>query len=110
MVVHGGETAAFHSLAREGHFRLTSLLMPALLKSPDARVVSVSSSAHQFASTVEWDDLNAQAPDAYAPWKAYGLSKLSNIYFTKALQSRVDSKGGAGCLLLAAMETKKGLC
>ncbi|CAN0410166.1 unnamed protein product, partial [Hapterophycus canaliculatus] len=78
-----------------GHFRLTSLLMPSLLKSPDARVVSVSSSAHLFASTVEWDDLNAQAPGAYAPWKAYGLSKLSNIFFAKALQKRVDSKGGS---------------
>lgn len=68
--------------------------MPSLLKSPDARVVSVSSSAHLFASEVEWDDLNAQAPGAYAPWKAYGLSKLSNIFFAKALQKRVDSKGG----------------
>lgn len=77
-----------------GHFRLTSLLMPSLLKSPDARVVSVSSSAHQFADKVEWDDLNAQAPGAYAPWKAYGLSKLSNIYFAKGLQKRVDQKGG----------------
>lgn len=69
--------------------------MPSLLKSPDARVVSVSSSAHLFAPTVEWDDLNAEAPGAYAPWKAYGLSKLSNIFFAKALQKRVDSKGGA---------------
>lgn len=68
--------------------------MPALLKSPDARVVSVSSSAHLFASTVDWDDLNAQVPGAYAPWKAYGLSKLSNIFFAKALQKRVDQKGG----------------
>eukprot|EP00752_Nemacystus_decipiens_P016210 g14497.t1 len=76
-----------------GHFRLTSLLMPSLLKSPDARVVSVSSSAHLFADKVEWDDLNAQAPGAYAPWKAYGLSKLSNIFFAKGLQKRVDQKG-----------------
>ena len=87
-------TAVTTEKTKPGHFRLTSLLMPALLKSPDARVVSVSSSAHLFASTVEWDDLNAAAPGAYAPWKAYGLSKLSNIYFTKALQRRVDSKGG----------------
>lgn len=86
-------------LSCEGHFRLTSLLMPALLKSPDARVVNVASSAHLLASSVEWEDLNAQAPGAYAPWKAYGLSKLSNIYFTKALQRRLDSKGGVGCLL-----------
>lgn len=68
--------------------------MPSLLKSPDARVVSVSSAAHLFADTVDWDDLNAQAPGAYAPWKAYGLSKLSNIFFAKGLQKRVDQKGG----------------
>ena len=68
--------------------------MPSLTKSPDARVVSVSSSAHLFATTVDWDDLNAQAPDAYGPWKAYGLSKLSNILFTRALQKRVDDRGG----------------
>ncbi|CAN0206463.1 unnamed protein product [Ascophyllum nodosum] len=78
-----------------GHFRLTSLLMPSLTKSPDARVVSVSSSAHLFATTVDWDDLNAQAPDAYGPWKAYGLSKLSNILFTRALQKRVDDRGAS---------------
>lgn len=68
--------------------------MPSLLKSADARVVSVSSSAHQFASTVEWDDLNAEREGAYQPWKAYGLSKLSNIFFAKELQKRLDSKGG----------------
>lgn len=78
-----------------GHFRLTSRLMPSLLKSPDARVVSVSSSAHQFASTVEWDDLNAEREGAYQPWKAYGLSKLSNIFFAKELQKRLDSKGAS---------------
>lgn len=69
--------------------------MPSLLKSPDARVVSVSSAAHFIADSVDWDDLNAKAPGAYGPWKAYGLSKLSNIYFAKELQKRVDSKGGA---------------
>eukprot|EP00904_Undaria_pinnatifida_P001762 jgi/Undpi1/11587/HiC_scaffold_30.g13882.m1 len=78
-----------------GHFRLTSRLMPSLLKSADARVVSVSSSAHQFASTVEWDDLNAEREGAYQPWKAYGLSKLSNIFFAKELQKRLDSKGAS---------------
>ncbi|CAM9715364.1 unnamed protein product [Ectocarpus sp. 13 AM-2016] len=90
-----------------GHFRLTSLLMPALLKSPDARVVNVASAAHLFASSVEWDDLNAQAPGAYAPWKAYGLSKLSNIYFTKALQRRVDSKGAGS---ITATSLHPGAC
>lgn len=78
----------------KGHFRLTNVLMPSLLKSADARVVSVSSSAHLFAATVDWDDLNAEEPNAYAPWKAYGLSKLGNILFTKALQKRVDAVGG----------------
>ena len=105
LLVHGVSTrspclpACLPAVARlfsdeKGHFRLTSLLMPSLLKSPDARVVSVSSSAHLFAPTVEWDDLNAQAPGAYAPWKAYGLSKLSNIFFAKELQKRADLKGG----------------
>lgn len=83
-----------HGRVHTGHFRLTSLLLPSLLKSPDGRVVTVSSSAHLFSPTVEWGDLNAQAPGAYAPWTAYGLSKLSNILFTKALQKRVDQKGG----------------
>lgn len=68
--------------------------MPSLLKSPDGRVVTVSSSAHLFAPKVDWDDLNAEAPGAYGPWTSYGLSKLSNILFTTALQKRVDEKGG----------------
>lgn len=83
-----------------GHFRLTNLLLPKVLKSTDGRIVNVSSSAHLFATTVEWDDLNAEASGAYGPWSAYGLSKLSNILFTKALQKRIDEKGGE-CLMVS---------
>lgn len=59
-------------------------------------MVSVSSAAHLFADKVDWADLNASEPGAYGPWVAYGLSKLSNIFFAKELQRRVDLKGGAG--------------
>lgn len=71
-------------------------MLPNLLKSPDARMVSVSSAAHLFADKVDWADLNASKPGAYGPWVAYGLSKLSNIFFAKELQRRVDLKGGTG--------------
>lgn len=86
---------ASYPTKQTGHFHLTSLLLPSLLKSPDGRVVTVSSAAHLFADKVDWADLNAAKPGAYGPWVAYGLSKLGNILFTKELQNRVNRKGGA---------------
>jgi NAD(P)-dependent dehydrogenase (short-subunit alcohol dehydrogenase family) len=61
-----------------GHFVLTSGLRDALAQAGGARVVSLSSSGHQF-STVVFEDLQFMERD-YNPWLAYGQSKTANIW------------------------------
>jgi len=75
-----------------GHFHLTNLLLPLLIKSAPSRVVNLSSRAHQ-SGKIFWDDLNLKKEGAYAPWTAYSQSKLANILFTKELQRKVDEGG-----------------
>jgi len=68
-----------------GHFALTGLLMPALLKAPAPRVVTVSSWLHRR-GTMRFDDL--QGERKYDRWDAYGQSKLANLMFCFELQRR----------------------
>lgn len=74
-----------------GHFALTGLLIDILLKTPNARVVNVSSNAHRFGE-LDFDDLMFDNEEAYTPMKAYGNSKLSNLLFTYEMQRRLDEK------------------
>ena len=67
-------------------FLLTNLLMERLLASPAARVVNVSSTAHQGAQ-IDFDDL---AGSRYRAWRAYGRSKLANLLFTYELARRLE--------------------
>jgi NAD(P)-dependent dehydrogenase (short-subunit alcohol dehydrogenase family) len=71
-----------------GHFALTGLLMPLILRTPDARVVTVSSSAHVY-GRIAFDDLNSER--SYGKWRAYGQSKLANLLFTYELQHRLEA-------------------
>jgi len=68
-----------------GHFALTGLLMDLLGKTPQARVVNVSSGAHRFGK-MDFDNLLFEKGKDYSPMKAYGRSKLSNLLFTYELQ------------------------
>jgi NAD(P)-dependent dehydrogenase (short-subunit alcohol dehydrogenase family) len=69
-----------------GHFQLTARLWPALLRSGQARVVSVSSRGHQI-SGLDFEDPNFERR-AYDRWVAYGQSKTANILFAIALNAR----------------------
>ncbi len=69
-----------------GHFALTGLLLPALLASQGARVVTVSSVAHRM-GRMHWDDLDLER--RYERWRAYGQSKLANLLFAFELQRRL---------------------
>jgi NAD(P)-dependent dehydrogenase (short-subunit alcohol dehydrogenase family) len=71
-----------------GHFALTGLLLPALLKSPAPRVVTVASLAHR-GGKIEFDNL--QSERQYAPWDAYNNSKLANILFANELDRRAKA-------------------
>jgi NAD(P)-dependent dehydrogenase (short-subunit alcohol dehydrogenase family) len=71
-----------------GHFMLVTGLRDDLADS--GRVVMVSSRAHLRAPQggIEFDNLSG-ARD-YAPWKAYGQSKIANILFAKELARRLE--------------------
>lgn len=70
-----------------GPFALTGLLMPQLLESGDARVVSVASQAHRMALRAPLEDPRLPAPH-YRRWIAYADSKLANLLFTFELERR----------------------
>jgi NAD(P)-dependent dehydrogenase (short-subunit alcohol dehydrogenase family) len=69
-----------------GHYALTSLLLPVLLATPGARVVTVSSMMHQYGK-IDFDNLDASK--RYVPWMAYAQSKLANLLFAYEFQRRL---------------------
>ncbi|MFD4859600.1 oxidoreductase [Streptomyces atratus] len=79
-----------------GHFALTGLLLPKLLDTPGARVVSVSSGMHAL-SNIDIGDLNSE--QNYRRWIAYGRSKTANLLFIHELARRLST---AGCEVVAA--------
>jgi NAD(P)-dependent dehydrogenase (short-subunit alcohol dehydrogenase family) len=81
-----------------GPFALTGLMLPALLRAPAPRVVTVSSHLHR-SGTMHFDDL--QGERKYSRWGAYGQSKLANLMFCFELQRRA-TEAGAALLSLAA--------
>ncbi|MCK7627164.1 oxidoreductase [Streptomyces sp. RS10V-4] len=81
-----------------GHFALTGLLLPKLLATPGARVVTVSSMLH-LAANVDLTDLNAER--GYHRWRAYGRSKSANLLFTHELARRLAA-AGSGVVAAAA--------
>jgi NAD(P)-dependent dehydrogenase (short-subunit alcohol dehydrogenase family) len=69
-----------------GHFALTALLMPALLPSHNARVVSVTSTGRHSGRAIDPDSPHLEG--RYDPWRAYGQSKLANVHFALELDRR----------------------
>lgn len=73
-----------------GHFALTGRLLPALLATPGARIVTISSIAHRDGN-LHFDDLWLQ--NGYGKQKAYAQSKLANLVFARELQRRLTQAG-----------------
>jgi NAD(P)-dependent dehydrogenase (short-subunit alcohol dehydrogenase family) len=73
-----------------GHFALTGRLLPALLRRPGSRVVTVSSVAHRM-GRIDFDDLHGAR--RYRRWRAYGQSKLANLLFAFELDRRTRAAG-----------------
>jgi NAD(P)-dependent dehydrogenase (short-subunit alcohol dehydrogenase family) len=74
-----------------GPFLLTGLLLPQLLASKDARVVTVSSIMHRTARTAPLGDPRAHSR-LYRKWQVYGQTKLANLLFTYELDRRARAK------------------
>ena len=77
-----------------GHVALFAHLYPFLKGSPDARVVQVSSRAHERAVLAEGElpRIARLSKDLYNPWKAYAQSKLLQVLFTLKAQEVYGSE------------------
>ncbi|GMF22665.1 unnamed protein product [Phytophthora lilii] len=84
-----------------GHFALTAQLFPLLKQSAPSRVVNVSSMMHRSAPTWNEDDIMVTSEDKYREMDNYGVTKLSNILFTKELARRIKAAGVEGVTSVA---------
>jgi len=82
-------TFALNHLA---YFALTNMLLDMLIASQPARIINVSSRAHEGA-TLNFDDLQNEQHYGYGGYRAYGQSKLDNLLFTYELARRLTGTG-----------------
>jgi NAD(P)-dependent dehydrogenase (short-subunit alcohol dehydrogenase family) len=76
-----------------GPFLFTGLLLPQLVASRDARVVTVSSNMHRVACSAPLGDPRQPHQGLYRRWQVYGQSKLANLLFTYELARRLEGSG-----------------
>ncbi|MEZ5428742.1 MAG: SDR family NAD(P)-dependent oxidoreductase [Pyrinomonadaceae bacterium] len=74
-----------------GHFALTAHLLDMLNATEGSRVVNVSSGAHKIGN-IDFDDLTWENR-SYSSWRAYGDSKIANLYFTRELDKKLRENG-----------------
>ncbi|MDQ6716510.1 MAG: oxidoreductase [Actinomycetota bacterium] len=82
-----------------GHFALTAHLLPALLRAPDARVVTVTSVARFMGRPV--DPAHPHLVGRYGPWRAYAQAKWANYHFGLGLQRKLAAGGARAQSLIA---------
>jgi NAD(P)-dependent dehydrogenase (short-subunit alcohol dehydrogenase family) len=82
-----------------GHFALTGLMLPSLIRAAAAdgsterpRIVTLASIAHKR-GRIDFDDL--QSMQRYSPMQSYQQSKLADLMFAFALNSRLRAAGSA---------------
>jgi NAD(P)-dependent dehydrogenase (short-subunit alcohol dehydrogenase family) len=74
-----------------GHFALTGHLLPLLKSTPDSRIVVTSSAAHNIGN-IDFSDINWEKRK-YKTARAYGDSKLANLYFAYELSRKLNQDG-----------------
>lgn len=71
-----------------GHFALTLQLVNLVEKTSGSRIVNISSGAHKYGK-IDFEDLTWEKRK-YKAWRAYGDSKIANLYFTFELGKRLS--------------------
>jgi Dehydrogenases with different specificities (related to short-chain alcohol dehydrogenases) len=66
-----------------GHALLAELLFPLIKKTPDARVVTLSSVASNSGRPLQKEMFSLS--ENYRPWQTYSNSKLADLFYAKAL-------------------------
>ena len=74
-----------------GPFALTGQLLPLLMATPMSRIVNTSSIAHRQGN-IDFSDINWEKRK-YKTSRAYGDSKLANLYFTFDLARKLEHAG-----------------
>ena len=82
-----------------GHWTLTALLLPALVRTAGSRIVTVTSAAHHMGRPV--DVANPHLAGRYGPWRAYSQAKLANFHFGLGLQRELERAGARTASLIA---------
>jgi len=74
-----------------GHFVLVNNLLDQVRAAPAGRVVMVSSAGHHFAPRegIPFDNLSGE--ENYSGFRAYGVSKLSNVLMANELNKRLSN-------------------
>jgi NAD(P)-dependent dehydrogenase (short-subunit alcohol dehydrogenase family) len=83
-----------------GHWALTAQLLPALLRAPAARVVTVTSTARHRAFR-GLDPADPHMRKHYAAWTAYAQAKMANFHFGLGLQQQFARAGVRASSLIA---------
>ncbi len=74
-----------------GHWALVSHLLPTIVATPGARVVTLSSTAQHTGRPIEPEDPHMR--DDYDAWRMYGQTKLAMRHFAVGLQVQFDRAG-----------------
>ncbi|MFR9778978.1 oxidoreductase [Micromonospora sp. MS34] len=82
-----------------GHWALTAHLLPAIVRTANARVVTVTSSAQHQGRPLDPDDPFLRRD--YDAWRAYGNSKLANRHFAQGLDRQFRAAGVSAMALTA---------
>ncbi|WP_345711928.1 SDR family NAD(P)-dependent oxidoreductase [Kineococcus glutinatus] len=109
LVANAGIAAGAHRLSPQGHeihlatnhlghFALTGLLLPALERGRDPRVVTVTSGLHRL---VRRFDPTGADPRPHQPGRAYARSKLANALTALELDRRLRAAGSPVTSVLA---------
>jgi retinol dehydrogenase-12 len=76
-----------------GPFLLTDLLLPAVRRAPQGRIVNVSSIAHMQVKAIDWPVLERRTAPKRSGFRDYAVTKLMNVLHAKELARRLAGTG-----------------
>ena len=82
-----------------GPFHLTNLMLPALRRAPQGRIVNVSSVAHLQVKGIDWSLLERRTVPRRARFGDYAVTKLMNVLHAKELARRLAGTRVTTCAL-----------
>jgi NAD(P)-dependent dehydrogenase (short-subunit alcohol dehydrogenase family) len=72
-----------------GHFLLTHLVRPAIVKTPNSRIIILASNAHRQAEFTNWNQVK-QKTKSLIGYPEYGFSKVCNIWHAQEIAQQEE--------------------